>query len=79
MEITIVGTGCAKCRKLEEMVREVVQEKGLEVSVQKMTDIKEISQTGILMTPGLIIDGKVKLSGKLPTKIEVEKIIEASR
>lgn len=77
MEITIVGTGCTKCRKLEEMVREVVHEKGLEVSVQKMTDIKEISQTGILMTPGLIIDGKVKLSGKLPTKTEVEKIIEA--
>lgn len=79
MEITVVGTGCTKCKKLEEIVREVVTEKGFEASINKMTDIKEIAQTGILMTPGLIIDGKVKVSGKLPSKAEVEKIIESSK
>jgi len=57
MEITIVGTGCAKCKKLEDTVREVVGEQGVDASITKMTDIKEIAQTGILMTPGLIIDG----------------------
>lgn len=76
MEITIVGTGCTKCKKLEEIVREVVGEQGLEASISKMTDIKEIAQTGILMTPGLIIDGKVKVAGKLPSKAEVEKILK---
>ncbi len=76
MEITIVGTGCTKCKKLEEIVREVVGEQGLEASINKMTDIKDIAQTGILMTPGLIIDGKVKVAGKLPSKAEVEKILK---
>ena len=79
MEITIVGTGCTKCKKLEETVREVVGEQGVDASINKMTDIKEIAQTGILMTPGLIIDGKVKVAGKLPSKAEVEKIIESSK
>lgn len=79
MNITIVGTGCTKCKKLEEVVKEVVSEKGLDATVNKMTDINEIAQTGILMTPGLIIDGIVKLSGKVPSKIEVEKLIESAK
>lgn len=78
MEITIVGTGCAKCKKLEEITREVVTEMNVDAQVNKMTDINEIAKTGILMTPGLIIDGKVKLSGKLPSKNEVIKIIKSS-
>lgn len=78
VEITVVGTGCAKCKKLEEIVREVVSEMGVEADIKKMTDVAEIAQTGILMTPGLMIDGKVKLKGKVPSKTEVEKIIKAS-
>lgn len=78
MDIKIVGTGCAKCKKLEEVVREVVKELDVEASISKISDIKEIAQTGILMTPGLIIDGKVKLSGKVPSKEEATKIIKAS-
>jgi small redox-active disulfide protein 2 len=78
MEITVVGTGCAKCKKLEEITREAVSELNVDAQVNKMTDINEIAKTGILMTPGLIIDGKVKLSGKLPSKNEVMKIIKSS-
>lgn len=78
MDIKIVGTGCAKCKKLEEITREVVQELNVDAEVGKISDIKEIAQTGILMTPGLIIDGKVKLSGKVPSKEETVKIIKAS-
>jgi small redox-active disulfide protein 2 len=78
MDIKIVGTGCAKCNKLEETVREVVQELNVAAEVGKISDIKEIAQTGILMTPGLIIDGKVKLSGKVPSKEETIKIIKSS-
>lgn len=78
MEITVVGSGCAKCKKLEEITREAVSELNVDAQVNKMTDINEIAKTGILMTPGLIIDGKVKLSGKLPSKNEVMKIIKSS-
>ena len=79
MNITVVGTGCAKCKKLEEIVRQIVSEKDIDASVEKMTDIGEIAKTGILITPGLIIDGTVKMSGKLPSKAEVERIIDSSR
>ncbi|KJS88216.1 MAG: redox-active disulfide protein 2 [Peptococcaceae bacterium BICA1-8] len=78
MEITIVGTGCAKCKKLEEIAREAVSDMKVEADIKKMSDINEIAKTGILMTPGLIIDGKVKLTGKVPSKEEVTKIIKAS-
>jgi small redox-active disulfide protein 2 len=75
MEIKVVGTGCASCKKLEESVRAVVAENNIEAEITKISDIMEIAKSGILITPGLIIDGKIKLSGKLPEKSEVEKII----
>jgi small redox-active disulfide protein 2 len=75
MEIKVVGTGCASCKKLEESVRTVVAENNIEAEITKISDIMEIAKSGILITPGLIIDGKIKLSGKLPEKSEVEKII----
>ena len=75
MEIKVVGTGCSSCKKLEESVRAVVAENNIEAEITKISDIMEIAKSGILITPGLIIDGKIKLSGKLPEKSEVEKII----
>ncbi len=78
MDIKIVGSGCAKCKKLEDTVRMVAQELSVDAEIGKISDIKEIAETGILITPGLIIDGKVKLSGKVPSKEEVTKIITAS-
>ncbi len=79
MEIKVVGTGCASCKKLEEAVRSVVEEHKIDAEITKITDIMEIAKSGILITPGLIIDGKIKLSGKLPEKSEVEKIILESK
>ena len=78
MDIKIVGTGCSNCIKLEETVRIVVKELNVDAEISKISDIKEIAKTGILLTPGLIVDGKVKLSGKVPSKEEVTKIIKAS-
>lgn len=78
MDIQIIGTGCAKCNKLEEIVREVVRELNIDAEIGKISGIKEIAQTGILMTPGLIIDGKIVLWGKVPSKKEATKIIKAS-
>ncbi|NMB36385.1 MAG: thioredoxin family protein [Firmicutes bacterium] len=77
MEIKILGMGCPKCRKLEAMVREVVQETNVDASVMKVTDIKEITKAGVMLTPGLMIDDDVKFCGKLPPKNELAKIIKA--
>jgi len=75
MEIKVLGTGCANCIKLEKTAQEVVNELGLSAKVEKVTDIKEIAKSGVLMTPGLMINGEVKLSGKVPSKGELTKII----
>lgn len=73
MNIKILGTGCAKCHKLAQVVREVVDELKLEASVEEVDDITKILEYPILTTPGLVINGKVVLSGQVPSK---EKLIE---
>jgi len=75
MEIKVLGTGCTKCKTLEQSVREVVNEMAIEASIEKITDFKEIAKAGVMMTPGLVINGKVKVSGKLPSKAELTNII----
>lgn len=78
MEIKVLGSGCMKCNKLEELVKEVIKELGVDATIQKVTDIKEIAKTGVLMTPGLLIDNEVKASGKLPSKAEVTQMITSA-
>lgn len=78
MHIKVLGSGCANCNKLEKMVHEVTGELGVAANVEKITDIKEIAKAGILMTPGLIIDGQVKLSGKVPSKAQLMEIITSA-
>ena len=73
--IQILGTGCPKCHKLEESTRQAAKEAGLECEIRKVTDINAIMQMGVMMTPGLVIDGKVKLSGRVPSVEELKKII----
>lgn len=75
MEIKVFGMGCAKCQKLEALVKEVTQEMGIEAKIDHVTDIKEIAKAGVMLTPGLMIDGELKVSGKLPSKAEVNEII----
>ncbi len=78
MEIKILGTGCKKCNQLEKLVSEVVKETKIEAEVIKVTDIKEIVKAGIMITPGLMIDGKIKSTGKVPAKADLEKLITES-
>ena len=78
MDIKILGTGCPKCNKLENMVKEVLKEMDADATVTKVTDIKEIAKTGVMLTPGLMINSDIKLSGKLPSKQELTKIISKS-
>lgn len=75
MDIKVLGTGCAKCQSLEKTVKEVVAALKLDIKVEEIKDIKEIMQYPILMTPGLVINGKVVMSGKVPSKAEVERLI----
>lgn len=79
MEIKVLGPGCPKCHALEKTVQEVLGETGISAEVQKITDIKQIAGHGIMLTPGLIINGKIKSSGKVLSKNEVKKFIEQER
>ena len=68
LEIKVLGTGCAKCKELERMCFDVAAENNITADIQKVTDLKDIMSYGIMQTPGLVINGVVKLSGKLPTR-----------
>lgn len=72
-EVKVLGPGCPKCRALEEEVRRVVAELGLPVEVEKVSDIGEIVKYGIALTPALVVDGEVKVSGRLPNRKEIEE------
>lgn len=75
MRIQILGTGCPKCKKLAENAEAAAKELGLEHEVQKVTDINEIMKFGIMTTPGLAVDGKVKVAGKVPSVEEIKKLL----
>ena len=78
MEIRVLGPGCANCFKMEELAKAAVKELGIEATVVKITDIGEIAMNGILSTPGLIVNGKIKHSGKpLPSLEKVKEMIKA--
>jgi small redox-active disulfide protein 2 len=77
MEIKVLGTGCPKCNKLENMVKDVVRELNAEATVTKVKDINEIARAGVMLTPALMINGDIKLAGKLPSKEDLSKLIEA--
>jgi small redox-active disulfide protein 2 len=76
MKIEVLGPGCYNCQKLEKDVFNALAELNIDAEVVKVTDIKKISSYGILMTPGLVINGKVYSSGKLPVMSTLKKWIE---
>jgi len=75
MEIKILGTGCPKCKTLEKMVINALTELDVAADVGKVEDIVKIMGYGIMHTPGLVINGKVVLSGRLPSNEEVKELI----
>ncbi len=70
-EIKVLGPGCAKCKKLDENVKEAIEKIGEEFDYEYITDIQKIMEYGILMTPGLVIDGKVVASGRVHNVKEI--------
>lgn len=71
MEIKVLGPGCPKCQKTEELVKEAVAESGIQANIIKISDTMEIAKHGIFGTPAIIVDGQVKAMGKVPTKAEI--------
>ncbi|NMB46654.1 MAG: thioredoxin family protein [Firmicutes bacterium] len=77
MIIKVLGTGCPKCKETEANVRAALAELGVEAEVVKVTDVNEIMEYGVFMTPALVIDEKVVVSGKLPSIEEIKGWIQA--
>ncbi len=75
-EIKILGTGCAKCVKLADYAKEAVVELGLQASLEKVTDPEEIMAYGVMQTPGLVINGMVKVSGRVPKVEEIKEFLQ---
>jgi small redox-active disulfide protein 2 len=75
MEIKILGTGCAKCKTLEKLTREVVKSNNIEATVTKVEDIMEIMKYNIMTTPALVIDGKVVTKGIIPSAEEIKQLL----
>jgi len=73
MEIKVLGPGCAKCNKTEKLVREVIEETGVDATVEKVTDMMQIASYGVFGTPSVIIDNDVKCTGKVPKKNDIIK------
>ena len=75
MKIKILGTGCSKCRKLEEETKQAASEMGLDFDIEKVTDLKDIMSYGVMMTPALVVNGEVKLTGKVPAREDIKKLL----
>lgn len=75
MEIKILGTGCSNCKKLEANAKEAVKELNVEATITKVEDIKDIMKYGVMRTPAIVINEKVKMYGKVSTVDEIKKYI----
>jgi small redox-active disulfide protein 2 len=75
MEIKVLGTGCAKCKSLEKATKEAVDLTGVNATITKVEDIVEIMQLGVMTTPALIIDGKIVVTGKVPSIGELSDLL----
>lgn len=73
--IKILGTGCARCKQTEAVIRETLADIGLEAEIEKVTDIEQIFAYDVMVTPAVVVDGKVLFKGKVPTKDEVKAMI----
>lgn len=75
MKIEILGSGCAKCKKTKEIVEQAVAEAGIEAEIVKVEDMDTILSYGVMLTPGVVVDGDVKIAGKVPSVDNVKKWI----
>jgi len=74
-KIQILGTGCAKCQKLADNARQAADNLGLDYEMEKVTDLNQIMSFGVMTTPGMAVDGKVLVTGKVPSPADLEKLL----
>jgi small redox-active disulfide protein 2 len=74
-KIQILGTGCKKCNDLAETAKKAADSMGIEYELEKVTDIQKIMEFGVIVTPALVIDGEVKVTGKVPSVDEIKKYL----
>ncbi len=79
MKIAVLGTGCDKCRRTYDAVREAVAQAGVDASLHKVEDIREIVAFKVLKTPAVAIDGEVRISGRVPTVAEIRSLLESPK
>ena len=78
MDIKILGTGCPNCQRLEAHAKQAAADLGLKAEISKVTDMGQIMGYGIMRPPALVVDGQVKVSGRVPTLDEVRRILETA-
>jgi len=76
LNIKVVGTGCPNCLKLEAICNEVVTENNITANIEKVTDVNQFGELGIMITPGLVVNNKVLSQGKIPTKSTLKNWLE---
>lgn len=75
MKIQILGSGCAKCRQLTAVAEQAAQDMGIQYELEKVTDINRYAGFGVMFTPALVVDGTVKVSGRVPSLDETKKLL----
>jgi small redox-active disulfide protein 2 len=75
MEIKILGSGCAKCKSLEKVTREVVEQYDIQATIIKVEDISEIMKYHIMITPALVVNEKVEIKGRVPSASEIRELL----
>jgi small redox-active disulfide protein 2 len=76
MEIKILGTGCPKCKSLEKIARDVVEQENIEATITKVEDIMAIMSYGVMSTPALVVNEKVEIKGRMPSYDEVKQVLK---
>jgi len=76
MKIQILGTGCPKCEKTTKVIKKVIEELGIDAEIEKVTDLNEIMTFNVMTTPAVAIDGKVKISGRVPSVRALKKLLK---
>jgi small redox-active disulfide protein 2 len=78
MNIKILGSGCANCKRLEQITRKVIEQQGIQAEIEKVTNMVDIMEWPILSTPGLVIENNLVASGRIPTEAEITEWVRAA-
>lgn len=78
MEIKVLGPGCANCNKLEDATRKAVEKAGLDATIEKVSDLQEIMSYGVMSTPALVVNGELRLAGRVPSVDDLVALLQRS-